>query len=194
MFGKFNVHIFFDGIDFVDARARSRHFVFADKEPRGRSKGGNIFGMRFGERDCLPHDARNARRGSVHKFFDNGFVPLENFRRGVSFVFGVRSVQSGATRQKNFVVSFGCKKFFGGTLQTRHLDECPQSESFVIFPRVPSAIRRPQSRRRELVDFIFGIRLRRAGSDNFFMRGVLCEPCEKFTLAPKKYRTNFKFR
>ena len=194
LIGKFNVHLFFDGVDTFDTRARPRHFVFADEEPRGRSEGGNNFGMRLGQRNRLPHDACNARRGSFDKFLCNGDVPAENFRRDLSFVFGFRSISSCAGGKKNFFDAFGRKKFFGGALQTRRLDERPQSESFIVFLGVPASIRRPQSRRCKLDDFIFGSRVRRAGIDNFFVRCVFREPREKFTLAKKKYRSNFKFR
>ena len=71
MIGKFNVHIFFNGVDTLDARARSGHPVLADKEFGGRREVGNYFGLRTGERNSFSHDAGHGRRGGVYKLVGN---------------------------------------------------------------------------------------------------------------------------
>ena len=108
--------IFFNGVDTLDARTRSRHFVFADEKFSGRREERNNFGVRAGKRNSFPHDSSNDRRGGVDKIFGDGVINVKNFRCGVFIFLSVRCVQICAGGQKTFAIEIGREKFISGTV------------------------------------------------------------------------------
>ena len=147
MIGLNDLCIFFNGVNLADVGTGTGHPVFANEKFIRRRTGRNNFGVRFIKRNSLSHDTCHARRRDTDKIFGNGVNVAENFRRGISVVFGVGSIQICAGRQrirdKGSGVRGQGKIFGGGTVQARCLDERAQPESVIIFLGIPAAVRQP---------------------------------------------------